>query len=174
MQAQLALAAEVNGSLRARFVSAAETLTLWAVLCSEAESYIYIACFTFDLSKVVTMLEAARRRGVTVRLIFSSRDRKLAPNQIPCLQQLRSRGCEIHEHKGSRLHAKWLMTERGVLLGSTNFTGASQSNVERGVLLTGLTEREMRAEQGWYEQLFESGTKFTAGIGAPIPPSPVR
>ena len=174
LQAQVALATDVGAGPKARFVSAAETLTQWRELCSEAESFIYIACFMFDLPNVVTMLEMARKRGVTVRLIFSDRDRAQATNQAPALQQLRGRGCEIRSHKGQRLHAKWLMTERGILLGSTNFTSASQRNMERGVVLTGLSEAEMLAEQGWFERLFDNAAKFTAGIGEPMPPSPAR
>ena len=64
LQAQVALATAVGVGPKARFLSAAETLTQWRELCSEAESFIYIACFMFDLPNVVTMLEMARPRRI--------------------------------------------------------------------------------------------------------------
>ena len=90
------------------------------------------------------------------------------------MQQLRSKGCEIRALQGQRLHAKVLMAERGMLLGSTNFTTASQRNVERGVALYGLGEEIRLAEQSWFDHLFGRGVKFAEGMGEPTPPSPVR
>ena len=109
-----------------------------------------------------------------MRIIFSGGDKLQTRNQVPCLQRLRSRGCEIRAHQGQRLHAMVLMTERGMLLGSTNFTTASQRNMERGVVLSGLGEDAMLAEQGWFDRQFGRGAKFTDGMGEPTPPSPSR
>ena len=140
----------------------------------EAESYVYVACFTLDHPAVVGYLEQARSRGLTVRIVFSGRDRALTNNQGPRLQRLRACGCEVRWHKGSRLHAKVLMTEREIVIGSCNFTTASLANAERGVRLQELTEAELLAEKEWYEQLFEAAAPYKDGIGEVVPPSPER
>ena len=57
------------------FLSAAETLVEWGRACREAESYVYVACFTYDHPSVMAMLEEARTRGLTVRLVFSGKDK---------------------------------------------------------------------------------------------------
>ena len=80
----------------------------------------------------------------------------------------------MRAHKGSRLHAKVLMTEREIVIGSCNFTTASFANTERGVRLQELTEAELLAEKEWYEQLFEAAVPFKDGIGEVVPPSPER
>ena len=133
-----------------------------------------MACFTFDHPAVVGYLEQARSRGLTVRLVFSGRDRGLTSNQLPRLQRLRGCGCEVRAHKGSRLHAKVLMTEREIVIGSCNFTTASLANAERGVRLQELSEAELLTEKEWYEQLFEAAAPFKDGIGEVVPPSPER
>ena len=109
-----------------------------------------------------------------MHIVSSGRDKMQAKNQAPRMQQLSSRGCEIRAHQGQRLHAKWLMTERAILLGSTKFTKASQSNVERGVVLTGLDEETIASQQHWFDRLFKGGAKYTDGMGDPMPPSPAR
>ncbi|CAK0835569.1 unnamed protein product [Prorocentrum cordatum] len=147
------------------FLSASETLAAWARACGEAESYVYVACFTFDQPGVVNYLEAARARGLTVRLVFSGRDKALTNNQGPRLQRLRACGCEVRAHKGSRLHAKVMMTEREIVLGSCNFTTASLGNVERGASLQELSEETVLEQKEWFEQLFEAASPFKDGIG---------
>ena len=119
-------------------------------------------------------LEQARTRGLTVRVVFSGRDKGLTNNQGPRLQRLRSCGCEVRSHRGSRLHAKVLLTEREVVIGSCNFTAASMANAERGVRLSQLSERELIGQKEWYDALFEAAVPFKEGIGEVVPPSPER
>ena len=141
---------------------------------AEAEKFVYLACFTFDLRAIVAALEAARDRGAVARLLFSGRDKGLTNNQGPQLQRLRSRGCDVRAHRGSRLHAKLLLTERLTVVGSTNFTEASQSNVERAVIVSGLHVNMLNAERKWFEDLFEAASRFTEGYGEAIPATPPR
>jgi len=135
---------------------------------------VMVACFTFDHPDVVGYLEQARTRGLLVRVLFSGRDKALANNQTPRLQRLRACGCEVRAHKKSRLHAKVLLTEQVVVLGSCNFTSASLANTERGVLLRGLSEEELISQRQWYEQLWEAAAPFREGLGEVVPPSPER
>ena len=90
------------------------------------------------------------------------------------LRRLRACGCEVRAHEKSRLHAKVLLTEQAVVLGSCNFTSASLANAERGVLLRGLSEEELIGQRQWYEQLWEAAAPFRDGIGEVVPPSPER
>ena len=162
------------GKAAVDFLSAAETIQEWGRACSAAESYVYVACFTFDHPQVVGYLEQARARGLTVKLMFSGRDKGLTNNQGPRLQRLRSCGCEVRAHKGSRLHAKVLLTEKEIVIGSCNFTSASLANAERGARLAELSEQELVGQKQWYDALFEAAVPFKEGIGEVIPPSPVR
>ncbi|CAK0832649.1 unnamed protein product, partial [Prorocentrum cordatum] len=164
-QLQAQLGATSRREAVTEFLSASETLAAWARACGEAESYVYVACFTFDQPGVVNYLEAARARGLTVRLVFSGRDKALTNNQGPRLQRLRACGCEVRAHKGSRLHAKVMMTEREIVLGSCNFTTASLGNVERGASLQELSEETVLEQKEWFEQLFEAAAPFKDGIG---------
>ena len=172
LQAQAATAS--LGKATVDFLSATETLHEWRRACGAAESYVYVACFTFDHPQVVTSLLAARERGVTVRVMFSQRDRGTTNNQGARLQRLRGCGCEVRGHRSSRQHAKVLMTEREIVLGSCNFTEASLANSERGVLLHELAEDVMLAQKDWYDRLFDAALPFKEGLGEVVPPSPER
>ena len=106
--------------------------------------------------------------------MLGGRDQCLTNDQGPRLQRLRGCGCEVRGHKGSRLHAKVLMTEREVIVGSCNFTSASQDNVERGVLVQELAEETLLGQKDWFERLFDAAIPFTEGLGEVVPPSPER
>ena len=174
LQLRAEAAAPARSGAAIGFLTAHRTLEEWARACEEAESYVMVACFTFDHPDVVGYLEQARTRGLLVRVLFSGRDKALANNQTPRLQRLRACGCEVRAHKKSRQHAKVLLTERAVVLGSCNFTSASMANTERGVLLRGLPEEELISQRQWYEQLWEAAAPFRDGIGEVVPPSPER
>ena len=66
------------------------------------------------------------------------------------------------------------MTEREVIIGSCNFTAASQGNIERNVLLQDLAEEVLLAQRHWFEGLFDAAIPFMEGIGRAVPPSPAR
>ena len=80
----------------------------------------------------------------------------------------------MRAHKGSRLHAKVLLTEKEIVIGSCNFASASLAKAERGVRLTELSEQGLVGQKEWYDALFEAAVPFKEGIGEVIPPSPVR
>ena len=167
-------AAPAGRGVAVDFLTAQGTLGEWSRACEKAESYVMVACFTFDHPAVVGYLELARTRGLLVRVLFSGRDKALTNNQGPRLQRLRACGCEVRAHKGSRLHAKVMLTEQVVVLGSCNFTTSSVANAERGVLLRGLTAEQLLEQRQWYEQLWEVAAPFKDGIGQVVPPSPER
>ena len=83
-------------------------------------------------------------------------------------------GCEVRAWKKGRLHAKWLIADAVLVVGSCNFTEASQANLERGVRLLGLPAGEIAEEIADFEAYFIQCTKFVEGIGVPLPPSPAR
>ena len=172
LRAQAATAA--LGKATVDFLPALETLHEWERACRAAESYVYVACFTFDQPAVAEALVRARMRGLTVNLMYSGKDKQLTYNQAPKLQRLRSSGCGVRAHQGNRQHAKVLMTEREMILGSCNFTTASQGNIERGVLLQDLAEEVLLAQKQWFEGLFDAAIPFMEGIGRAVPPSPAR
>ena len=156
------------------WLSAGGTLNTWCQLCREATRHIYIACFTFAQPQVALALEEARARDIAVRVLVSGFDLDLSESQGLQLERLKSCGCEARAYFERRLHAKVLMTEREIVIGSCNFTTASLANTERGVRLQELTEAELLAEKEWYEQLFEAAVPYKDGIGEVVPPSPER
>ena len=109
-----------------------------------------------------------------MRLMFGGRGWGLTNNRGPRLQMPRGCRCEVRALKDSRLRASVLMTDLEVVIGSCNFTTASQSNTERGVLLHELAEETLLAQKAWFEQLFEAAIPFKDGLGEVVPPSPER
>ena len=63
------------------------------------------------------------------------------------------------------MHAKWLIADAVLVVGSCNFTEASQTN---------LPAEEIAEEIADFEGYFDQCRKFTEGTGVPIPPSPMR
>ena len=88
----------------------------------------------------------------------------------PRLQLMRTSGTEVHWHRAARLHAKWLMADSTLILGSCNFTEASQRNLERSVRLEfgAWMQGELEAE---YDVLFHGGERFVEGVDEASPPS---
>ena len=157
-----------------RGLSAVESEQEWTRLSSEAVEFVYVACFTFDSSAIVLALEQARARGVLVKLVFSLQDKALTRNQAPRLQRMRACGCEIRAHRPGRLHAKVLLTDAGSVIGSTNFTEASQQNTERGVLIPASLAEFQQGEREWFEKIFSLAPKFLYGQGEALPATPQR
>ena len=106
--------------------------------------------------------------------MFSHQDRTLTRNQMLRLQELRSVGCDVRAWTRGRMHAKWLIADAVLVVGSCNFTEASQTNLERGVRLRGLPAEEVAEEIADFEAYFDQCQKFAEGIGIPLPPSPAR
>ena len=147
----------------------------WHRAIDSATDAVRLACFTFDLQSVIDRLKRARRRSVAVKLMFSGgADRNLTRNQTMRLQELRQLGCDVRAWTKTRMHAKWLIADAVLVVGSCNFTEASQTNLERGVRLRGLPAEEIAEEIADVEGYFDQCTKFAEGIGVPIPPSPMR
>ena len=60
------------------------------------------------------------------------------------------------------------------MIGSTNFTEASQQNEERGVIVDGHMAVLLEDEARWFDGLFEHAPKFWDGLGEPLPATPPR
>ena len=138
-----------------------------------AKRAVRIAAFTFDLQAVADACMEARRREVEVKLMYSHSDRNTTKNQQSRLQALRSVGCQVRGWRGSRLHAKWLIADAVLVVGSCNFSEASAANVERGVRLF-LSPQDQKEEEEVFDQYFAMGLPFNEGIGEPCPKTPER
>ena len=149
-------AARAGRGVEVDFLTAFRSLEEWARACREAENYVMVACFTLDHPAIVAYLEQVRARGVVVRVLYSGRDEAMTLLQVPRLRRLRACGCEIRGHVGAPLHAKVMLTEQVVVLGSGNRTAAGEAHSERGVSLRGLPEQQLREQRQWFEQLFEA------------------
>ena len=153
-------AARVGRGVDVDFLTAYRSLEEWARACREAENYVMVACFTLDHPAVIAYLEQVRARGVAVRVLYSGRGEALTIVQAPRLRRLRACGCEVRAHVGAPLHAKVMLTEQVVVLGSGNRTAAGEAHSERGVSLRGLPEQQLREQRQWFEQLFEASGPF--------------
>ena len=91
--------------------------------------------YTFDHPLVVEVLLAARGRGLKVRIYADNTRIQASRNESAALQRLECYGVEIRSvrPKGGDLHAKLLVADSRLLLGSMNFTTNSQRNEERNV-----------------------------------------
>ena len=72
------------------------------------------------------------------------------------------------------MHTKWLIADNVLVVGSCNFSEASQNNLERGVRLRRLPAEDLADEVTTFDAYFERCTRFTDGRGCPIPPTPAR
>jgi len=114
-------------------MGASETLDRWVQEIGRAKFTVAIIAFSFDLDLVVSaLMEARRRLGPHVRVImdrnmFNSNQTK---NQRPAAIQMRANGVQVRTGPSGRVHAKVLLTDAVTMLGSTNWTNASQHNEE--------------------------------------------
>ena len=174
-ESALAAIAPPVPAVEARRLTSDATREEWHRAIDSASDAVRLACFTFDLQSVIDRLKRARRRSVAVKLMFSGgADRNLTRNQTLRLQELRQLGCDVRAWTKTRMHAKWLIADAVLVVGSCNFTEASQTNLERGVRLRSLPAEEIAEEIADFEAYFDQCTKFAEGIGVPIPPSPMR
>ena len=171
--ASVALAHSVP-ALDVRRLASDATRKEWHRAIDSAAEAVRIGCFTFDLWSVLERLKRARQRGVAVQLMFNNSDKSLTRNQTLRLQELRGVGCDVRSWRNGSLHAKWLITDAVIVVGSCNFTEASQSNLERGVRLRGLPAGEIAEEIADFEAYFTQCTNVVQGLGVPLPPSPER
>ena len=114
-------------------LGASETLERWVQEIGRAKFSIALIAFSFDLALVVdALMEARKRLGPHVRVIF---DRNMfnsnqTKNQRPAAIQMRANGVQVRTGPSGRVHAKVLLTDSITMLGSTNWTNASQHNEE--------------------------------------------
>ena len=150
------------------WLSAGGALNAWCRLCREATRHINIACMTFAQPQVAFALEEARGRDLRVRLLVSGFDLDASPSQGDQLERLKFCGCEVRAFFGRRLHSKVLMTECEVVVGSCNFTGGSQFNVERSVALRYDNPGDLVDEVEWFNQLYRDSLPFRLGMPAAV------
>ena len=138
------------------FMGAHETFDRWVAEIKAARGYVLIIAFTFDLFQVVDALTEARRRlGPEVRAIFDKNmlNSNQTRNQRPAAIQLRANGVKIRTGPSGRVHAKVLLTDSTIMLGSTNWAAASQQNEEWSVAieptLAGARASRDRFEKHW-------------------------
>ena len=99
---------------------------------------------------------------------MSGFDLDASPTQGAQLERLKFCGCDVRAFFGRRLHSKVLMTEREVVVGSCNFTGGSQLNVERGVALRYDSPGDLVDEVEWFDQLYRDSVPFYLGMPAAV------
>ena len=134
------------------FLDAPGTLAAWVTAIDEAAIAIRIYCYTFDHPLVVERLEAARARKVEVEMTVDSGRVAMSRNEEAALLRLAARGVKVNLASGQPLatfyafragdsraskrgdqHAKLLLADQVLVIGSTNFTKSSQANGERAV-----------------------------------------
>ena len=164
----------------AEFLDAPGTLAAWtsALHGLHRDDSVRIACFTFDLGSIVNGLLRARDAECLCMLVFSQRDSHITRNQSQALQRLRAAGVRVRGYHRARLHAKVMIVSTGevseVIVGSTNFTGASQANVERNVRLSSVPAATLAGEIAWYDSVFDAAVDHSEGLGTRIPATPPR
>ena len=160
---------------------ASDTLRAWIRLIEAAIKRIFLIFYTFDLDILCTALEAARKRGVTVRVIGDKQRVKSTKGTQQLLQRLRTHKVEIRLRDGTPLadhytagasassgivrdksgivHSKLLLADSNLILGSTNFTTSSQCNVESSSQIR-LNETGVREVERYFSAAFEDGEEY--------------
>ena len=143
-----------NNSLGAmtEVMSAADTCRAWIRLIEASKKTVLMMFYTFDLDILCTALEAAKRRGVLVKLLGDKQRVQSTKGTQQLMQRLKGHRVEIRLRDGQPLahhyttgqsassglirdkngivHAKFLYADSQLIVGSTNFTTSSQCNVE--------------------------------------------
>ena len=113
--------------------------------------------YTFDLDIIATSLEAAKKRGVRVRILSDRQRVRSVKGTTALLQRLRAKGIEIKlrdgyalsdhyttgssasnynvQHNKGAMHTKLLVADSQMVIGSTNFTTSAQCNLETAAVL---------------------------------------
>jgi phosphatidylserine/phosphatidylglycerophosphate/cardiolipin synthase-like enzyme len=164
--AALAVAdAEVTASSKRsqvlQFVDAPQSAVQWIQRIGAATRSVHCAFFTFDLPELVEALVFARSRGVAVLCLLDRQQTMSGSclNVRPAIQQLIAHGVVVKLHRQRRLHAKWLLADKFLIVGSCNATKASQGNEERGVVVQ-MSASDLIAELARFNLLFDSATAF--------------
>ena len=108
-----------------------------------------------------------------IRIAFSGRDLRTTRNQESRLQQLRAAGAEIRGSR-TRLHAKWLLADDVVVVGSSNFTHASSTNIERNAVITNMSRNQLDEEISFFQEVWDASAPFTDGLGTHLFQTPPR
>ena len=88
------------------------------------------------------------------------------------MQQLHQCGAQVRLYGVRRQHAKILIADRELIMGSCNFTMASQHNNERNVYFPHLLEALFQSETEAFNQVFNASSEFAGSIGVSIPATP--
>ena len=156
-----------------------DTLRTWVRLIESAVRLVCVIFYTFDLDILCTALEAAAKRGVTVRMLGDRQRVRQTKGTQAILTRLSQKRITVKlrdgeplsahytagvqsrlvETKQGQVHSKFLLADRNLVMGSTNFTTASQCNVETSahVKLTTGGEEEVQA---FFDNLYESAEAF--------------
>ena len=169
-----------------RLLDAAETKAAWLVEMRAAKR-INLLAFTFDLEDVIEEMIAARVRKVEVRAIFDKRQAygSATRRMKGALKRVAAYGVEVRTISGFELsgvyhgyvagsgvlHAKALVTETSLIVGSCNWTTASQANREWDVQIqlneAGQAEVKRRYDELWAEaQAFDLAEAEAQGEGS--------
>ena len=163
------------------FMSAADTIRAWIRLIEGAKLWIQIIFYTFDLDIICTALEAAKKRGVKVTVIGDRGRTNQAKGTQALMSRLRSHkietkimdGVPLQEHytagaqpssgfiqnRKGIVHSKFMLADRDLVMGSTNFTTSSQCNLETNCQIK-LTDKGLEDVKRFYQAAFSEAENF--------------
>ncbi len=119
-----------------------------------ADRYAYFAVYTFTRGDIRDALLAAKRRGVDVRGVTEGDQYRDIAAQRSIVKDLQKAGIPVAvDTNGGLMHLKVLVTDRGYLSGSYNWT-ASATNQNDEVLEIGTDEAVRDAYKAILEELF--------------------
>jgi len=126
----------------------------------------FVSCFTFDLDELTDDIGDAAVRGPTMTVVA---DRKHALGGVTKamadrLTRLKSRGVVVYLADGPQngiQHSKVVLSDGMLLVGSTNWTGASQRNCELDALIK-LSDDGIPEWDAWRCAVLERAELMTA------------
>ncbi|MDR3642075.1 MAG: phospholipase D-like domain-containing protein [Candidatus Doudnabacteria bacterium] len=121
----------------------------------DADKFVYFAVYTFTRQDIASAILGAKYRGLDVVGITDRNQYQAASGQKELINSLRNAGIPVYEQDGSGImHIKALVTEKGYLSGSYNWTTAA-TDINDEVLEVGADPEIRLKYQNILEELFK-------------------
>ena len=137
--------------------------------------------YTFDLDVICTALEAASKRGVKVRILGDKVQTTKSKGTQALMARLKTtrieprltNGVALSDHytsgtsaqsgivqsRNGIVHSKFLLSDRQLILGSTNFTTSSQCNLETSCHIR-LSERGYQEVERFFSAAYQEAEPY--------------
>ncbi len=123
-------------------------------LLSSARSHIYISVYSFTDTEIAKILVKKYRSGIDVKVVVdpSSYENK-------AVSYLVSNGVPVRIHSPGKMHAKLMLVDNNLIIGSHNYTfSAFNTNTELSLMLNFLFYLPIHEAETWFQDLWKNSS----------------